>query len=221
MQSLRLNRLLPTIKPINSLVSSIFNLRELSTIASKTSDAIPVVSSSSLITSPNGVRKFEIKVTEKDVEKFYQIPQSPLKVNLLVKPLRGAWLPDALATLKFTEKRITANEILRILKIAVDKSYFLYQAIPEELEIAEIRVNKGHQRKNMTIHGRGRVGIGYIRMSKLWITIKNIDFDQRIKEAKTTGQRLKWEDRKVLVERLKSGEIPPMKQLRARRDDAI
>ena len=73
MQSLRLTRLLIGSKPKIGSISSVFNSRELSTIASRTSNAIPVASS--LITSANGVRKFEIKVTEKDVEKFYQILQ--------------------------------------------------------------------------------------------------------------------------------------------------
>lgn len=44
------------------------------------------------------------------------LPQSPLKMKFLVSLIRGAWVPDALAQLKFSPKR-RADDVAKILKV--------------------------------------------------------------------------------------------------------
>jgi len=179
--------------------------------------------SSSAITStlPKAApREFTIKIKETDVDPEFAIMQSPLKIGFLVAPLRRRWVPNAIAQLKFSPKRKYSEVIRRILNVGLKKADFLYRAIPEEMYIDEIVVNKGYSRKNITIMGRGRTGIGVKRWSHVWITLKSIDFDARIANAHTWSQEQKWRKRKELVQRLKSGDsIPPLKQIRMLQDD--
>jgi hypothetical protein len=44
------------------------------------------------------------------------IPQSPLKMKFLVRLVRDAWMPDALAQMKFSPKH-RADDIAKLLKV--------------------------------------------------------------------------------------------------------
>ena len=75
-----------------------------------------------------------------------------------------------------------------------------HEAIPEELIVKEVIVNKGLAIKKMRIMGRGRTGIGYMRKSHVTVKVEKINFDKVIKEAKTMSQKAKWERIKALVQ---------------------
>ena len=44
----------------------------------------------------------------------------------------------------------------------------------------------------MKIMGKGRVGFGYIRWSHVTVKVAPIDFQKRIREAKTIQQKSDW-----------------------------
>lgn len=70
------------------------------------------------------------------------IPQSVWKMNTLVKLIRGAWAPDALAQLKFSPKH-RARDVAKIVRRAVALARMKYDAIPEQLVVKEVMINKG------------------------------------------------------------------------------
>ena len=55
-----------------------------------------------------------------------------------------------------------------------------YNAIPEELIVKEVIVNKGFAQKKIRIMGRGRTGFGYTRSSHVTVKLEKIDFNQII-----------------------------------------
>jgi len=143
------------------------------------------------------------------------IPQSPWKMNFLVKLLRGAWVPDALAQLKFSPKH-RAADVSKIVKRASAIANIYHEAIPEELLVKEIFVTKGLAQKRMRIMGRGRTGIGYMRKSHVTVKVEKINFEERIAAAKTASQKAKWakiqtlvaEKRKTLAAGLTASSVP-------------
>jgi ribosomal protein L22 len=147
--------------------------------------------------------KFTITVKETDVDPEFVIEQSPMKIGFLVEPLRKAWVPDALAQLKFSPKRKYSEAIGKILKVGLDRANFLHGAIPEELMIDSIVVNKGYSQRQVRIMGRGRFGVGYKRYSHVTIALRQLDMEKEAKKAPTWSQAQKWHKRKGLVDRLK------------------
>ena len=126
------------------------------------------------------------------------IAQSPWKMNFLVKLVRGAWLPDALAQLKFSPKH-RAVDVAKIVQRAVAIARIHHEAIPEELMIREIFVTKGLAQKRMRIMGRGRTGIGYMRKSHVTVKVEKINFDEKIALSFTQSQKIKWAKIQSLV----------------------
>ena len=126
------------------------------------------------------------------------IAQSPWKMNFLVKLVRGAWLPDALAQLKFSPKH-RAVDVAKIVQRAVAIARIHHEAIPEELMIREIFVTKGLAQKRMRIMGRGRTGIGYMRKSHVTVKVEKINFEEKIALSFTQSQKIKWAKIQALV----------------------
>jgi hypothetical protein len=149
-------------------------------------------------------KPFKITVTETDVDPEFMVTQSPMKIGFLVAPLRRSWVPDALAQLKFSPKRKYSEVAQRILQVALDRAAFMYDALPEQLTIDEVVVNKGFSQKQVRLMGRGRFGVGYKRYSHITMTVKEIDFEKAIDRAPTWSQAQKWRKRQALVERLRS-----------------
>lgn len=134
------------------------------------------------------------------------IAQSPWKMNFLVKLVRGKWVPDALAQLKFTPKR-RGEDVSKIVQRAISISSQFHQTIPEELMVKEIFITKGLQQKRSRIMGRGRTGYGYKRSSHVTVKVEKIDFEALMLEAKTANQRAKWAKRLQMVNDIKSKSI--------------
>ena len=126
------------------------------------------------------------------------IAQSPWKMNFLVKLVRGAWLPDALAQLKFSPKH-RAVDVAKIVQRAAAVARIHHEAIPEELMIREIFVTKGLAQKRMRIMGRGRTGIGYMRKSHVTVKVEKINFEEKIALSFTQSQKIKWAKIQALV----------------------
>jgi len=138
------------------------------------------------------------------------VPQSPWKMNFLVKLVRGKWVPDALAQLKFSPKR-RAEDVAKIVQRAVSIASQTHQAIPEELIVKEIFVTKGLAQKRQRIMGRGRTGLGYRRTSHVTVKVEKIDFNQVKDDAKSASSRAKWEGRQLLVQDIRAGNAESIK----------
>jgi hypothetical protein len=53
-------------------------------------------------------------------------------------------------------------------------------------------VTKGATRKKLRMMGRGRSGVGFMRKTHVTIRLEVINFEEKIKKAKTTSQKVKW-----------------------------
>jgi ribosomal protein L22 len=159
------------------------------------------------------------------------LKQSPLKMQFLAMLVRDTWLPDALAQLKFSPKH-KAVDLAKMVKVelayfklsrtfmkfsstslpcvsqrAVAIAKLNYDAIPEELRVKEIIVNKGASYKKIRIMGRGRTGIGKIRSTHVTIKVDKVDFNKCITDARTPRQKDLWTTRLKLVEKIRAS--PP------------
>lgn len=128
------------------------------------------------------------------------IKQSPLKVKFLVSLIRKAWVPDALAQLKFSPKH-RAVDIAKIVSRAAALAKINHNYIPEELRVKEVVVTKGVQMKRMRIMGRGRTGYGYKRQSHVLVKLEPIDFSRLIESCSDVHQRAIWRKRQAVAMR--------------------
>eukprot|EP01035_Chromulina_nebulosa_P018179 gene18179-23837_t len=76
-------------------------------------------------------------------------------MRFLVMLIRDAWIPDALAQLKFSPKP-RCDDVAKIVKRGIVLAKLRFDAIPEELRVKEVLVTKGLAIKKMRIMGRGR-----------------------------------------------------------------
>lgn len=144
-----------------------------------------------------------IAATDSLVEiKKKNIPQSPLKMKFLVKLIRGAWVPDALAQLKFTPKH-RAVDLTKIINRACALAKLNHNLVPGELMVKEVMVNKGRTTKKMTIMGRGHTGIGYKRESHVTINLARVDFEKHIRKASSVNEAKVWTTRKEAADAAK------------------
>jgi large subunit ribosomal protein L22 len=128
--------------------------------------------------------------------------QSPLKMKFLVKLINRSWVPDALAQLKFSPKH-RAVDVEKVLRRACSMAKIYFNAIPEELMVKEVMINKGIAMKKIRIMGRGRTGVGYTRKSHITIKVQKIDFEAMISKSKTPGLSLTWKKRGEMVDKIK------------------
>lgn len=132
------------------------------------------------------------------------LPQSPWKMNFLVKLIRGKWVPDALAQLKFSPKH-RAVDVAKIVKRASSIAKIFHGAIAEELIVKEVIVNKGLMIKKMRIMGRGRTGFGYKRKSHVIVKVEKVNFEQKIKSATNLYDKKQLQKQLTLVNKIKQG----------------
>ena len=141
------------------------------------------------------------------------LSQSVWKMGFVAKLIRGAWLPDALAQLKFSPKH-KAVDIYKIVERAASLAKIKFEAIPEQLVVRECVINKGNKSsepflnflfaysyllikqglclKRRRIMGRGRTGFGYKRSSHVTVRIEKVDFQKEINNAVNPIQKRKW-----------------------------
>jgi large subunit ribosomal protein L22 len=127
-------------------------------------------------------------------------------MKFLISLIRRAWVPDALAQMKFSPKPKSAD-VSRLIKRAVTVGRIFHETIPEELVVHEAEVNKGQSMKRQRIQGRGRTGVGYKRWSNVSVKLRVADFDGLIKCARTQKEKSEWMRRKDLVAKIKAGEV--------------
>lgn len=105
-------------------------------------------------------------------------------------------LPEALKQLQFCVKAkapLVAAVISRTSNLA-DIRDGLH---PAQLEVAECFATKGTPLKRVDIKGRGRTGRKERRHSHMRVVLREIDFDLKIAQSKTPGERRKWFNKAV------------------------
>ena len=82
---------------------------------------------------------------------------SPRKLNLVAESIRGMKAGDALASLKFSERRI-AGDVRKCLQAAIANAENNHELDVDRLVVAEAHVGKGLVMKRMMPRARGRSG---------------------------------------------------------------
>lgn len=90
----------------------------------------------------------EVKTMKKDLR------VSPRKLTYLAQQIRGLPAQEALLQMKFSPKRKAAL-VHKTVQNAINLADIKFQIEPENLQVAECFVNKGHYLKRLRIMGRG------------------------------------------------------------------
>lgn len=156
------------------------------------------------VKAEKGVEKRELKEVSATIK---GIRVSPWQLNLLARVVRNLPVVDAIAQMEFGKKKHT-NTYQKIIKNACNLAHIRYGLIPDQLEVAEVSVTKGVFQKRLVIMGRGRVGVGSRKWSHLNMTLKEIDFDQEISNAKTkTGMRKATARKEAVAEQVRKARM--------------
>lgn len=89
-----------------------------------------------------------VKTMKKDIR------GSPRKLTYIAQQIRGLPAQEAILQLKFSPKRKAAI-VQKTVQNAINLADIKYQIEPENLQVAECFVNKGHFLKRLRIMGRG------------------------------------------------------------------
>lgn len=87
--------------------------------------------------------------------KVKDLAQSPQKLRLVADTVRGENVEDALATLKFLNKK-GARFVLKAIESGIANAMDRFELQPENLKVAEIRVDEAKTRKTGRFASRGR-----------------------------------------------------------------
>ncbi|TYZ64554.1 hypothetical protein PybrP1_008621 [[Pythium] brassicae (nom. inval.)] len=117
-------------------------------------------------TAPAAAR--EVKTMKKDIR------VSPRKLTYLAQQVRGLPAQEALLQMKFSPKRKAAI-VHKTVQNAVNLADIKYQIDPQNLQVAECFVNKGHYLKRMRIMGRGRSGVMHHPHTHLTVVLREFD----------------------------------------------
>jgi large subunit ribosomal protein L22 len=96
---------------------------------------------------------------------------SPRKLNLVAESIRGMKAGDALAALRFSERRI-ASDVRKCLQAAIANAENNHELDVDRLVVKEAHVGKSLVMKRFSPRGRGRVGGLHKFFSHLTIVVR-------------------------------------------------
>jgi large subunit ribosomal protein L22 len=108
----------------------------------------------------------------KAISRFIRI--SPSKARLVADMIRGKPVEDAYTILQFTRKKASVP-ILKTLKSAVSNAIAqkgTFEVKPEDMYVAEIRVDEGPMMKRWRPMAMGRAGMIRRRTSHIYVVVK-------------------------------------------------
>lgn len=111
------------------------------------------------------------------------IRQSPKKVNLVAKLVRGMRVEDALLQLQVTVKR-AAKTVFKVIKSARANASHNHGFDPDRLIVEEAFVGKGMYLKRISYHAKGRSGIMVRPHCRLTVILREITEEEEAKIAK-------------------------------------
>lgn len=68
----------------------------------------------------------------------------------------------------------------------------------------DVITTKGQFYKKIRFHGRGGMGIGSRKQTKVRMTVKVLNIPQLIEKARNRRQKIKWQKRLELIQKIKS-----------------
>ncbi|MQL94227.1 hypothetical protein Taro_026889, partial [Colocasia esculenta] len=123
------------------------------------------------------------------------IRQSPKKVNLVAKLVRGMRVEDALLQLQVTVKR-AAKTLYQVIRSAQANAAHNHGLDPERLIVAEAFVGKGLFLKRVSYHAKGRSGIMVRPHCRLTVVVREITPEEEAQIAKLRVSNYKKLSRK-------------------------
>lgn len=121
----------------------------------------------------------------KAVAKFIRVP--PRKARLVMDEIRGKYVVDALAFLRFIPNR-AATYISKVLYSALSNAANNHELNPENLKLVEARVDEGPRLKRMQPRAQGRAFRILKRTSHLTVIVEEVGPKPR-KPKKVTRSR--------------------------------
>ena len=120
------------------------------------------------------------------VAKLNNCPMSPRKMRLVVDQIRGQRVEDALNTLKYSQKRVYAEKVEKLLKSAIAN----WQEVNDErvdeetgLIVKEVFVDPGRMLKRIKPAPQGRAHRIRKRSNHITLKVDTMDTDVQTEES--------------------------------------
>jgi len=120
------------------------------------------------------------------VAKLNNCPMSPRKMRLVVDQIRGQRVEDALNTLKYSQKRVYAEKVEKLLKSAIAN----WQQVNDErvdeetgLIVKEVFVDPGRMLKRIQPAPQGRAHRIRKRSNHITLKVDTMDTDTKTEES--------------------------------------
>ena len=120
------------------------------------------------------------------VAKLNNVPTSPRKMRLVVDQIRGQRVEDALNTLKYSQKRVYAEKVEKLLKSAIAN----WQQVNDErvdeetgLIVKEVFVDPGRMLKRIQPAPQGRAHRIRKRSNHITLKVDTMDTDTQTEES--------------------------------------
>ncbi|PKU79878.1 uncharacterized protein LOC110115307 [Dendrobium catenatum] len=124
-----------------------------------------------------GPKSSTVQAIKKDIR------QSPKKVNLVAKLVRGMRVEDALLQLQVLVKR-AAKTVYQVIHSARANASHNHGLDPDKLIVAEAFVGKGIYLKRLSYHAKGRSGIMVRPKCRLTVVVRETTPEEEAKIAK-------------------------------------
>ena len=156
-------------------------------------------------------RTAEKKIVNKTIKEDNQakvylksIRISPIKLNLVVSPIRGAKVEKAINYLSFSSKRI-AIQVKKALQSAIANAENNHQLDVDKLYVSEASVGRGMVMKRIRPRARGR-GARIIKpFSNLTIKLKERKKDLEINKNKKNKVQTNFKEKELEKGKVKNG----------------
>ncbi|XP_017701621.1 50S ribosomal protein L22, chloroplastic-like [Phoenix dactylifera] len=122
-------------------------------------------------------KPLRVQAVKKDIR------QSPKKVNLVARLVRGMQVEDALLQLQVTVKR-AAKTVYQVIHSARANAAHNHGLDPDRLIVDEAFVGKGVYLKRLSYHAKGRSGIMVRPKCRLTVVVREITPEEEAKIAK-------------------------------------
>ncbi|KAJ1262571.1 hypothetical protein BS78_09G119000 [Paspalum vaginatum] len=189
--------------------TELFHIRGISTTRNLLAADDAMVPMSSPLTPPSGetegtakngavVKRQKVQAIKKDIK------QSPKKVNLVAKLVRGMRVEDALLQLQVTVKR-AAKTVYQVIHSARANAAHNHGLDPDKLIVEEAFVGKGLYLKRLSYHAKGRCGVMVRPRCRLTVVVREATAEEEAKIAKlrvSNYKKLTRKERQLMPHRL-------------------
>ncbi|KAG2599079.1 50S ribosomal protein L22-like isoform X2 [Panicum virgatum] len=144
------------------------------------------------------VKRLKVHAIKKDIR------QSPKKVNLVAKLVRGMRVEDALLQLQVTVKR-AAKTVYQVIHSARANAAHNHGLDPDKLIVEEAFVGKGLYLKRLSYHAKGRCGVMVRPRCRLTVVVREATAEEEAKIAKlrvSNYKKLTRKERQLMPHRL-------------------